>query len=166
MRMQEIPPAKIAHVLKEYVQGSEHADLQVYRRGLGDPAYMDVWQWRLQHFCELGGFYGKRILEVGCGFGWDAVGLALIGGNQVVASDILPSMVDGMSQCLASMRKKGMDLPVTPLQGDICKLDLPASSFDGVFSTEAIEHVHDLPLMFKNCYRLLKPGGVALIVND
>lgn len=166
MRLERVNRADLPRTVIEYIQGSEHPDLQVYRRDLGDPDFMQVWQWRVQHYCDLGGFYGKRILEVGCGFGWDAVGLALAGDNEVVASDILPSMIDGMSQCLATMEKKGKKLPVTPLQGDICNLDLPSESFDGIFTTEAIEHVHDLPLMFRNCYRLLKPSGVALIVND
>jgi ubiquinone/menaquinone biosynthesis C-methylase UbiE len=166
MRIETVKAADIPSVVTEYIQGSEHPDLQVYRRDLGDAGFMQVWQWRIQHYCDLGGFYGKRILEVGCGFGWDAVGLALTGGNEVVASDILPSMIEGMSECLTTMEKKGKKVPVTPLQGDICNLDLPSESFDGIFTTEAIEHVHNLPLMFQNCYRLLKPGGVALIVND
>lgn len=148
-----------------YVQGSEHPDLQVYRRDV-TPDRQELWQWRIRHFCDLGGFYNKRVLEVGCGFGWDAVGLALIGNNEVVASDILPSMVDGMTQCLETMKADGVDLRVTPMQGDICKLDLPAESFDGIFSTEAIEHVHDLGQMFDACWRLLKPGGTAVLVND
>lgn len=166
MRLDQVAPSDIPRILAEYVQGSEHPDLQVYRRDVTNPSYVEVWLWRMKHFCDLGGFYGKRILEVGCGFGWDAVGLALTGGNSVVASDILPSMVDGMSQCLGAMRSKDIELPVTPLQGDICELHLPDGSFDGIFSTEAIEHVHDLGRMFDNCHRLLKPGGTALIVND
>ncbi len=158
--------AELAQILTQYVQGSEHPDLQVYRRDVADGEFLNVWSWRTKHYCDLGNFYGKRILEVGCGFGWDAVGIALIGNNEVVASDILPSMVDGMSQCLESMKSKGTSLPVTPLRGDICKLDLPPASFDGIFSTEAIEHVHDLGQMFDVCHRLLRPGGTAVIAND
>jgi ubiquinone/menaquinone biosynthesis C-methylase UbiE len=157
---------QLPDVLSEYVHGSDHPDIQVYRRDVMDPGSMDVWTWRRKHFCDLGGFYGKRILEVGAGFGWDAVGIALIGDNQVVATDILPSMIDGMSQCLASMEAKGKAIEVTPLQGDICELDLEDESFDGIFSSEAIEHVHDLQRMFDNCFRLLRPGGKAVLVND
>lgn len=158
--------AELPKILNEYVQGSDHPDLQVYRRDVADGDFLNVWLWRTRHYCDLGNFYGKRILEVGCGFGWDAVGIALIGNNKVVASDILPSMVEGMSQCLESMKARNKPLPVTPLQGDICKLDLPDASFDGIFSTEAIEHVHDLGQMFDVCHRLLKPGGTAVIAND
>jgi SAM-dependent methyltransferase len=156
----------LSATLSDYVQGSDHPDLQIYRRDVDNPEFVEVWQWRIKHYCDLGNFYHKRILEVGCGFGWDAVGLALTGGNEVVASDVLPSMIDGMTQCLEAMKRKGKSLPVTPLLGDICKLDLPDASFDGIFSTEAIEHVHDLKLMFENCYRLLKPGGRIVIAND
>lgn len=166
MRSEMISQVDIASTLREYVQGSEHPDLQVYRRGITDPSHMEVWLWRMKHFCDLGRFYNKRILEVGAGFGWDAAALALIGNNEVVASDILPSMIDGMSDCVDTMKKKGSPIPITPMQGDICMLDLPDESFDGIFSTEAIEHVHDLSLMFHNCYRLLKRRCRAVIVND
>lgn len=158
--------ADVPAILKEYVQGSDHPDLQVYRRDLADDEFLNVWLWRARQYCDLGNFYGKRVLEVGCGFGWDAAGLALIGNNEIVACDILPSMVDGMSQCLEAMKAKNKPLPVTPLQGDICTLDLPDASFDGIFSTEAIEHVHDLGQMFDACHRLLRPGGTAVIAND
>lgn len=163
-----IHDSELRKLMVEYVHGSEHPDLQVYRRGISDfdSTWIELWSWRTKHFCDLGDFYGKRVLEVGCGFGWDALGLALIGNNEVVASDILPSMVDGMTMCLEHMRAEGKPVPVTPLQGDICQLDLPDASFDGIFSTEAIEHVHDLREMFKTCWRLLRPGGTAVIVND
>ncbi len=165
--MREAAQSDIPRILKEYVHSSDHADLVAYRDGLTDPGYFDIWLWRTKHYCDLAGFYRKRILEVGCGLGWDAVGLALTGGNEVVASDILPSMIEGMSQCLEGMKaQRNIALPVTPLQGDICKLALPSESFDGIFSTEAIEHVHDLGLMFDNCFRLLRPGGTVLLVND
>jgi SAM-dependent methyltransferase len=161
-----ISDQQLVQTVAEYIRGSDHPDLQIYRREILDPTYVEPWLWRMRQFCELGGFTRKRILEVGCGFGWDAVALSLIGDNEVVATDILPSMIDGVSQCLASMESKGKPLAVQPLQGDICRLDLPDASFDGIFSSEAIEHVHDLGDMFDNIRRLLKPGGTAVIVND
>lgn len=149
----------------EYIEGSDHPDLQVYRRDV-QPELLHLWTWKIQHVCELGGFYGKNILEAGSGFGWDAVGLSILGKNHVTAMDILPSMVDGMTQCLDAMAAKGSQLDVTPLQGDICNVDLPKGSFDGIVSFEAVEHVHNLEHMFAHCYELLKPGARLVIVND
>lgn len=156
----------VTDLVSQYVMGSDHPDLQVYRRDMVGEDRKALWYWRIRHFCDLGGFYNKRILEVGCGYGWDAVGLALIGGNEVVGCDILTPTIDGMTECLATMKTKGVDLPVTAVKGDICQLDMPAESFDGIFSTEAIEHVHDLGQMFDRCWQLLKPGGTAVLVND
>ncbi len=161
-----ISDQELVQTIDEYIHSSDHPDIQVYRQGIMDPSYLEPWIWRMKHYCDLGDFYGKEVLEVGCGFGWDAVGLALIGGNSVIATDILPSMIDGVTQCVEGMRAKGKELAITPMQGDICSLDLPPESVDGIFSTEAIEHVHDLGQMFDSCYRLLRPGGKAVIVND
>jgi SAM-dependent methyltransferase len=161
-----IEQRELLSLMKDYLAGSDHPDLQVYRSSLSGGELREIWHWRTQEFCRLGGFQGKRILEVGCGFGWDAVGLSKVGNNEVVASDILPSMIDGMSGCLEAMAAKGETINVSPLQGDICKLDLDNESFDGIFSTEAIEHVHDLGLMFDRCFSLLKPGGTMVLVND
>lgn len=149
----------------EYIEGSDHPDLQVYRRDV-QRELLHLWTWKIQHVCDLGGFYGKHVLEAGSGFGWDAVGLSLLGHNSVTAMDILPSMVDGMTQCLDAMASKGKHLDVTPLQGDICNIDLPKGSFDGIVSFEAVEHVHSLEQMFAHCYELLKPGARLVIVND
>lgn len=150
----------------DYIYGSDHPDLCIYRKDFGTKFDMDHWCKGIKSHCDLAGFYDKRILEVGCGFGWDAVGLEVLGNNEVVATDILPSMIDGMKECLQAANANGHDLKIEAIQGDICSLALPNESFGGVYSSEAIEHVHDLPAMFQKCYSLLKPGGKILIVND
>lgn len=152
-------------IVMDYVQGSDHPDLAIYRRNIRQEN-MHLWNWKVGHACQLGHFYDKRILEAGSGFGWDAVGISLKGRNHVVAMDILAPMVDGMTQCLESAKAKGRPLNVEPLQGDICNVDLPEGSFDGIFSSEAVEHVHSLEQMFHRCYQLLKPGARLVIFND
>lgn len=152
--------------VKAYIYGSDHPDLEVYRKDFDTKFDIDYWLTGMLARCELGGFRGKRILEVGCGFGWDAVALSLLGQNKVVATDILPSMVEGTQECLDTMKKNGNALNIEAVQGDICSLDLPDNSFDGIYSSEAIEHVHNLKAMFDRCLALLKPGGRLLIYND
>ena len=158
--------SEIKQIVTDYIKGSDHPDLLVYARDFDTKFDFRRWLASMRSHCELGNFYGKRILEVGCGFGWDAVGLSLVGNNDVVATDILPSMIDGVKECLATQESKGRHLNVTPLQGDICDLDQPLSSFDGIFSSEAVEHVHNLEAMFDQCFQLLKSGGRLVIYND
>ncbi|WP_309610754.1 class I SAM-dependent methyltransferase [Sphingomonas sp.] len=161
--MSGITDEELQPMISEYVHASDHSDSGVPPR-FGEKMNHDRWSAGIRRVCQMGDFNGKHVLEVGCGFGWDAVGLSLIGDNQVVATDILPSMIDGVEQCLAKAR--GKPLNVTPLQGDICTLDLPAESFDGIYSSEAVEHVHDLGAMFDRCFALLKRGGTRIIIND
>ncbi|MEP6785169.1 MAG: class I SAM-dependent methyltransferase [Sphingomonadales bacterium] len=157
---------QVVALVRRYINASNHPDLVIYRRDFDEKFDHEAWARVLRKRCELGGFFGKELLEVGCGFGWDAVGLALIGNNRVTATDVLPSMIEGVNECLQVMATEGIELSVEPQVGDICSLNLPEDSFDGIFTSEAVEHVHDLALMFSNCFRMLRTGGRLLIVND
>src|SRR5262249_33665903 len=66
----------------------------------------------------------------------------------------------------ALLSREVVKFDVTPIQGDICDIDLPDASFDGIYSWEAVEHVHDLDRMFDSCARLLRRGGRMIIIND
>ena len=163
----------IFDIVEEYSRGSDHPDLRAYRRDLegtnpihAAPVDKVRWVRAREAYRRAGRFYNGRILEVGCGFGWDAVALSLVGKNHVVACDILPSMIEGVTECLDSMRRKGKTLDVEPLVTDICRNSLPSESFDGIFSSEAIEHVHSSEEMFDECHRLLKACKRMIIVND
>jgi SAM-dependent methyltransferase len=156
----------LSQIITDYSNSSDHPDLQVYRRDV-EQFDWDRFDWWIRHIAKLGNFYGnKRILEIGCGFGWEAVALSIETGASVVAMDILPSMIAGVSECLDTMRTKGKKFKVEPLVGDICKVDLPPDSFDGLFSSEAVEHVHNLEQMYGRCFALLKKGGKLVIAND
>ncbi|QDZ08050.1 class I SAM-dependent methyltransferase [Sphingomonas panacisoli] len=164
--MSNVSAETLKSTIEEYAHGSDHPDLQVYRRDIDDKDW-DRFSWWIGHVAELGHFYGgKRILEVGCGFGWDALALSKETDSTVVAMDILPSMIDGVQQCLTQLRVKGGVAKVEAMVGDVCEVDLPAQSFDGIFSSEAVEHVHSLEAMYARCFALLKPGGRLVIVND
>src|ERR1039458_9187339 len=167
--MRIYPDGKILCLIEEYMQGSENPDLKHYREQTyqRDFANKDRFLWSLKHISELGNYRNKRILDVGCGFGWHAFTISLLDNeNEVVGIDILPSMIEGMSECVETMREKRVTFNVTPLCGDICKLDMEPNSFDAIYSIEAIEHVHDMSQMLEKCFTLLKSGGNLILVND
>lgn len=164
--MSGISTGELATRITAYSRGSEHPDLQVYRRDIEQHNW-ERFSWWIKLIAGLGNFYGdKRILEIGCGFGWEAAALSLETGATVVAMDILPSMIDGVQECLDSAKARGETYKVEAMVGDICTIDLPANSIDGMFSSEAVEHVHSLETMYAHCYRLLKPGARLVICND
>jgi SAM-dependent methyltransferase len=160
----------IIKLVEEYMHGSENPDQVGYRKQTFDRDFADKkrFLWFIKkHIAGLGNYHGKTILDVGCGLGWHAFAISLLDqSNKVVGVDILPSIHQGMRESVAAMRAKGIQFDLTPIQGDICNIDLPAGSFDSIYSQEAIEHVHDLTSMFKRCFHLLKPGGNMILIND
>jgi SAM-dependent methyltransferase len=167
--MQIYSDQEIIELIDAYMQGSDNADqigyrTQTYSRDFAD---RERFLWFLKYISKLGSYQNKRILDVGCGFGWHAFGFSLLDNkNRLVGVDILPSMIDGMTESIETIRKKGVAFDVTPVRGDICDLDLEPRSFDAIYSMEAIEHVHDLKKMFSRCAELLKPGGNIILIND
>src|ERR1039458_2801897 len=167
--MQIYPDHKIISLIEEYMKGSESPDLKHYREQTyeRDFANKDRFLWSLKYISKLGHYRNKRILDVGCDCGWHAFTISLLDNeNEVAGIDILPSMIEGMSECVETMREKGVAFSVRPLCGDICKLDMEPSSFDAIYSIEAIEHVHDMSLMLEKCFKLIKSGGNLILEND
>jgi 2-polyprenyl-3-methyl-5-hydroxy-6-metoxy-1,4-benzoquinol methylase len=158
-------------LIEQYMNGSDHPDLKGYREQTytRDFADKDRFVWSLKHIAKLGDYRSRRILDVGCGCGWQAFTISLLDtGNSIVGLDILPSMIEGMSECVVSMKEKGTVFNLIPMCGDICdsNLDLNQDSFDAIYSLEAIEHVHDMTRMLERCYALLKPKGNLILGND
>jgi SAM-dependent methyltransferase len=167
--MRNLSDDEILSLVEDYMNGSEHPDQVGYRKQINGREFANkkMFLSDLKRLAQIGDFHGKRILDVGCGFGWQAFTFALLDKqNQVVGLDILPSMVDGMTESITTMRKTGLDFHLVPICGDVCNPQLEAGSFDAIYSMEAIEHVHDLQKMFQRCAELLKPGGQIFLMND
>jgi len=160
---------EVISLVEQYMDSSEHPDLRAYREQTRQRDFADKGRflWTLRYIAKIGHYRNKRILDVGCGMGWQAFTIALLdAGNAVTAIDILPSMIDGMRECADNMHKKRVSFNLTPMCGDICKLNFDTNTFDSIYSIEAIEHVHDMTRMIERCYSILKPGGTLILVND
>lgn len=68
--------------------------------------------------------------------------------------------LDASSEAVRYCREKNLG-EVT--LGDICKIPFQDESYDLVFATDVIEHVDDDVSALKEVYRILKPGGYALV---
>jgi ubiquinone/menaquinone biosynthesis C-methylase UbiE len=104
----------------------------------------------------LGDVSGLAVLDLGCGTGRHALGLAFQGAS-VTAVDFSKAMLE------RAMRKPGAD-KVAFFCHDLTEpLPFPAASFDRVLSCLVLEHVADLRAFFVEMRRLCKPDGVAIV---
>lgn len=95
----------------------------------------------------------SRLLEVGAGPGTDSRFFA-DQGLDVVATDLSPVMVE-------LCRAKGLQAQVR----DVLHLDLPAGSFDAVYTLNCLLHVPntDLPAALAAIHGVLRPSGLLFL---
>lgn len=97
-------------------------------------------------------FEGKRVLDLGCGFGWHCVYAAEHGAAQAVGVDLSERM-------LAQAREKSGSLPIAYHRMAIEDIDFPPESFDVVISSLALHYVESFPTVCEKVRRCLKKGG-------
>ena len=95
---------------------------------------------------------GRRVLDLGCGFGWFCRRARQQGAAHVVGIDISEKM-------LARARATSADVAITYTGADMEQLDLPVGSFDLVYSSLALHYVENLSGLIGQVYRSLTPGG-------
>ena len=107
---------------------------------------------------------GRDVLDLGAGFGVEALLVAIYGARRVVATEIDHDMV-AVGKYLAEK----VDPPVTHFEskyGDGIAMEFPSASFDGVMANCVISHVRDLEGFLKEAHRLLRPGGVFFLSDE
>ncbi len=131
---------------------------------------MDIWStfdranldYYLTTFNRLKG-KGKKILEIGSGYGFTSVFFALMGASEVRGIEFVP---EGFHGSLKLKESFDPALPVHFIQGDATKkLPYDDSTFDCLTLIEVISHVvcDDFRVFMAEMSRVLKPGGLLLI---
>ncbi len=151
--------------IRKYLESGDSDDFKNYASRLL-ATDLERFLWLVGEFGRLARIGNSRVLDIGCGFGWNAVALSLKFGCTVVANDIRPLMTETVARCVERLRAQGAPIAVEVKTGDICNLDLAPNSFDAIISNQTIEHVHDLDAMFRVCHKILKPGCTLLATND
>lgn len=97
-------------------------------------------------------FRGKRVLDIGCGFGWHCIYAAEQGAAAVLGTDISEKM-------LAVAREK-TDLPNVEYRRLAMEdLEFPPASFDVVLSSLAFHYTPDFGDICRRVAGCLAPGG-------
>lgn len=111
---------------------------------------------------EVGIQPGDKVLDLGCGRGRVAAHIATISGAQVTGLNIDPNSI---GQAISFNRAKGLDNNF--VVQDFNNLPLPFSdhSFDGFYQIQALSLCKDLKALFKEVYRVLRPGARVSLLD-
>ncbi|MBA7802848.1 class I SAM-dependent methyltransferase [Citrobacter freundii] len=115
----------------------------------------------LQRLAErLSAFPQASVLDMGCGAG-HASFTAAHQVKQVVAYDLSAQMLDVVAQ---AAKEKGLD-NIATRQGYAESLPFEDDSFDVVISRYSAHHWHDVGRALREVNRVLKPGGVVIVMD-
>jgi ubiquinone/menaquinone biosynthesis C-methylase UbiE len=93
---------------------------------------------------------GKRVLSIGCGSGEDSLYLKKQGASDSVGIDITPELIAIAKKSYPECEFRVMDME---------QLDFPSESFDFAYSSLAVHYVEDWTKVFRNVFKILKPGS-------
>jgi phosphoethanolamine N-methyltransferase len=99
---------------------------------------------------------GRRVLDIGCGLGGPACILAQKYGAYVVGTDLEPPLIKH-SQDRAEAMGCSARTEFQVVKAGLLGFD--SESFDLVMSSGGVTQTADKPGMFRECLRVLKPGG-------
>ena len=104
---------------------------------------------------------GERVVDLGCGPGLLALQMAerVGSGGEIQCIDASESMV-----AMAKRRCTPVKW-IEPRAGDVAALPYSDHSFDAGVCTQVYEYVPDIDRALAELYRVLKPGGRAVIVD-
>ena len=103
---------------------------------------------------------GASVLEIAPGPGYFAIELAKLGNYRVTGLDISRTLVD-----LARTNAAGAGVTVDFRQGDAAHMPFASESFDFLLCRAAFKNFMEPLPALKEMYRVLKPGGRALIID-
>lgn len=145
---------------QEHPCGTKFADAEPGSRrfyeAVEEHRYRTEW-----HIPEAAGFEragGLRVLEIGCGLGTDGARFARAGA--------LYTGVD-LTEAAVSLARKRFELEGLPGRfrvADAEGLEFPTGSFDLVYSHGVLHHTPDPAAAVREVYRVLAPGGRAVVM--
>lgn len=127
----------------------EYAQMSRSRNGL---AGAGEWHQLKRLFPELS---GKKVLDLGCGYGWHCKYAAECGAGEVLGIDLSERMI-------AEAKLRNAD---EKIRYEVCGLDsytYPEQEYDLVVSNLVLHYIEDLDDIYRKVFRTLKPGGIFI----
>ena len=104
------------------------------------------------------------VVDAGSGFGFSMIVAALLGASEVRGVEIWAPMVQTV-QTYLPLLPADVAARMKVERGDVSALPYPDASADLMLSVEAISHYLDVDAFLNEARRVLRPGGVLVIVD-
>ena len=104
-------------------------------------------------------FKGKRMLDLGCGYGWHSIYAMVNGASSVVGIDISQNM-------LKVAKEKTHFFFFLYICGAIEDMDFKEESFDIVLSSLAFHYIKDYKELIEKINKVLKPNGILIFTVE
>jgi ubiquinone/menaquinone biosynthesis C-methylase UbiE len=154
--------------LKESIRSywNDHIhDLEIVRSPIGSAGFFkELTEYRydklnyLPKLVDFCGYAGKDVLEIGCGVGIDLIQFAQ-GSANVTGVDFSSTAIDLAQK---NFDTAGFQARLLLMDGEA--LELPDQSFDLVFAHGVLQYTADPQQMAREMYRVLRPGGQAIVM--
>lgn len=102
---------------------------------------------------------GKKVVDLGCGYGWFCRSAREQGAAQVLGMDLSEKM-------LGKAKEMTKDPAIEYRQQDLEALQLTAASFDLVYSSLTLHYIEDLGKLFATVYQALVNGGEFIFTAE
>lgn len=104
----------------------------------------------------LPSFAGKKVLDLGCGFGWHCKYAIDNGASYALGIDLSKNMIN-------TAKERNADEKIEYLVTAVEDYDYPVDTFDIVISSLALHYVESIEDIFDKIYRTLKSKGVFVL---
>lgn len=119
-----------------------------------------------KHECRIGEMLdlrpGMRVADVGCGIGGPMVTIGKATGASIVGLNLNAYQISRGEELV---KKAGLTSTCSFQLANFMDVPLPDGHFDALYSFEAICHAPDTLALFRELYRLLRPGGEIVAVD-
>lgn len=102
---------------------------------------------------------GKRVIDLGCGYGWFCRSAREEGAAEVLGIDLSEKMLE-------RARELTDDSSISYQRGDLEQLGLSSQAFDLVYSQLTLHYLPDLAPLLTAIYQALQPGGWFVFTTE
>ena len=129
-----------------------------------DPYKFERYCLGIKNIFALTGAEGKKVIDIGCGFGLVSILMVLFGVGEIVGIDESPDMIKVFNKLISRLKPPLKNIRAEV--GDALNLHYKNAFFDVVIANSVLTHLRELSTFFIEANRVLKKGGKLYIAMD